>query len=74
MTARALLERAGCYAIELARAAGISDRYWNTMINRDSPIKTARSPERMPKMIEAAKRRRDEITALIRDMEKANRE
>jgi len=70
MTARALLERAGCLAAELARRAGILDNTWNGMLKRDTPLTTARSPDRQAGIREALGEKIKELQALYRDMGK----
>ncbi|HMB92546.1 MAG TPA: hypothetical protein VKP65_16955 [Rhodothermales bacterium] len=70
MTARTLLERAGCLAADLARRAGIDPNTWNKMLTRDTPLTTARSPKRGKRIANAARDIRAELTQIIRDLEK----
>jgi hypothetical protein len=70
MTARTLLERAGCLAAELARRSGVSDRYWNTMLTRDTPINTARQPDRSSKMVAWLDEHIKSMQDLRRDLKK----
>ena len=70
MTAKELSERAGCLALDMARRVGIRAVVWRKMVHRDTPLTTARSPERGKRIAEAARDIRAELTQIIRDLEK----